>query len=182
MSPCIYTYRLAGNLCFDPTSLQKVCCGIGGDYNFGDPEVAVCENPDERLSWDGIHLTQGAYELMATWLIPVPNFPPFQASFACFLRFEMSSHDEADSWNIDVINDHEDSQPATPTAELPRVVAAQAQAQAPIISSCNDKIRPVLDVIDRLRLLMVMKEGILLGKTGYFPHERSFKIDLKCQD
>ncbi|KAE8686620.1 Dynamin-related protein 4C [Hibiscus syriacus] len=74
----------------------------------------------------------------------------------------MSSHDEADSWNIDVINDHEDSQPATPTTELPRVVAAQAQAQAPIISSCNDKIRPLLDVIDRLRLLMVMKEGIQL--------------------
>ncbi|KAK8651477.1 hypothetical protein V6N13_141078 [Hibiscus sabdariffa] len=59
----------------DPTTLQKACCGIGGDYNFelssecGEPKVTVCENPDERLSWDGIHLTQRAYELMAAWLI-----------------------------------------------------------------------------------------------------------------
>ncbi|XP_012462785.1 GDSL esterase/lipase At5g03980 isoform X1 [Gossypium raimondii] len=60
---------------FDPTSLQKACCGIGGDYNYGlsswcgDPKVPVCENPNERLSWDGVHLTQRAYELMATWLV-----------------------------------------------------------------------------------------------------------------
>ncbi|KAE8686617.1 Dynamin-related protein 4C [Hibiscus syriacus] len=46
--------------------------------------------------------------------------------------------------------------------EIPRVVAAQAKSQAPSISSYNDKIRPLLDVIDRLRLLMVMKEGIQL--------------------
>nr|KJB78560.1 hypothetical protein B456_013G006400 [Gossypium raimondii] len=43
----------------------------------------------------------------------------------------------------------------------PKVVGAAA-AQAPIISSFNDKIRPLLDVIDRLKLLMVMKEGIQL--------------------
>ncbi|TYI45032.1 hypothetical protein E1A91_D13G007300v1 [Gossypium mustelinum] len=60
---------------FDPISLQKACCGIGGDYNYGlsswcgDPKVPVCENPNERLSWDGVHLTQRAYELMATWLV-----------------------------------------------------------------------------------------------------------------
>ncbi|XP_022746945.1 acetylajmalan esterase-like [Durio zibethinus] len=65
----------ANLLGFDPTSLQKACCGIGGEYNFdlsrmcGDPEVTLCLNPNERLSWDGIHLTQRAYELMATWLI-----------------------------------------------------------------------------------------------------------------
>ncbi|KAK8651475.1 hypothetical protein V6N13_141076 [Hibiscus sabdariffa] len=75
-------------------------------------------------------------------------------------------YDEADSGSTEVINDYEDSQAATPTLELQRVVAVaaqpQAQAQAPIISSYNDKIRPLLDVIDRLRLLMVMKEGIQL--------------------
>ncbi|KAK8258732.1 hypothetical protein V6Z12_D13G007500 [Gossypium hirsutum] len=60
---------------FDPISLQKACCGIGGDYNYGlsswcgDPKVPVCENPNERLSWDGVHLTQRAYELMETWLV-----------------------------------------------------------------------------------------------------------------
>ncbi|TYI99286.1 hypothetical protein E1A91_A13G006300v1 [Gossypium mustelinum] len=73
----------------------------------------------------------------------------------------MGSYDEADSGNIVVINDYEDSQPATPPMEQPKVVGAAA-AQAPIISSYNDKIRPLLDVIDRLRLLMVMKEGIQL--------------------
>ncbi|TYH89798.1 hypothetical protein ES332_A13G007200v1 [Gossypium tomentosum] len=50
----------------------------------------------------------------------------------------MGSYDEADSGNI------------------------VQQLKPPIISSYNDKIRPLLDVIDRLRLLMVMKEGIQL--------------------
>ncbi|GMI84972.1 Dynamin related protein 4C [Hibiscus trionum] len=72
------------------------------------------------------------------------------------------SHDEADSGSIGVVNDYEDSLPATPALELPIVAAAQPQHQAPIISSYNHKIRPLLDVIDRLRLLMVMKEGIQL--------------------
>ncbi|XP_021822751.1 dynamin-related protein 4C-like isoform X1 [Prunus avium] len=33
---------------------------------------------------------------------------------------------------------------------------------APIVSSYNDKIRPMLDAIDKLRILMVMEEGIQL--------------------
>ncbi|GMI84973.1 hypothetical protein like AT5G03980 [Hibiscus trionum] len=71
----LWVLSKADLLGFDPTTLQKACCGTGGDYNFdissncGDPDVTVCENPDERLSWDGIHLTQRAYELMAAWLI-----------------------------------------------------------------------------------------------------------------
>ncbi|KAH1030390.1 hypothetical protein J1N35_042564 [Gossypium stocksii] len=73
----------------------------------------------------------------------------------------MGSYSEADSGIIGVINDYEDSQPATPPMEQPKVVGAAA-GQAPIISSYNDKIRPLLDVIDRLRLLNVMKEGIQL--------------------
>ncbi|GMI84971.1 Dynamin related protein 4C [Hibiscus trionum] len=70
----------------------------------------------------------------------------------------MSSHDEADSGSIGYVG----SQSATPAMELPMVMAAQPQHQAPIISFYNHKIRPLLDVIDRLRLLMVMKEGIQL--------------------
>ena len=60
---------------FDEASLQKSCCGIGGDYNFslmkmcGVGGVSVCSNPDERVSWDGIHFTQKAYKFMADWLI-----------------------------------------------------------------------------------------------------------------
>ncbi|XVF04788.1 hypothetical protein REPUB_Repub05bG0115500 [Reevesia pubescens] len=60
---------------FDIGSTQKACCGNGGDYNFslsrmcGAPGVAVCSNPDEYVSWDGVHLTQRAYQFMAKWLI-----------------------------------------------------------------------------------------------------------------
>lgn len=65
-------YTLTG---FDETSLHKPCCGMDGDYEFnlmqmcGAPGVPVCGNPGERISWDGIHLTQNAYRLMTYWLI-----------------------------------------------------------------------------------------------------------------
>ncbi|CAM8923255.1 unnamed protein product [Rhodiola kirilowii] len=36
------------------------------------------------------------------------------------------------------------------------------EIDAPIVSSFNDKIRPLLDAIDKLRHLMIMKEGIQL--------------------
>ncbi|OMP01259.1 14-3-3 protein [Corchorus olitorius] len=60
---------------FDDKSTHSACCGIGGDYNFnnsrmcGAAGVAVCSNPDEYVSWDGLHLTQRAYKLCAGWLI-----------------------------------------------------------------------------------------------------------------
>lgn len=60
---------------FDKTSMQKSCCGTGGDYNFnimkicGFSGVPVCYNPHKHISWDGIHLTQKTYQFMAHWLI-----------------------------------------------------------------------------------------------------------------
>ncbi|KAK7852867.1 gdsl esterase/lipase [Quercus suber] len=60
---------------FDAASLQKSCCGVGDDYDFslikmcGAPGATVCPNPDERISWDRVHLTQKAYQYMANWLI-----------------------------------------------------------------------------------------------------------------
>ncbi|XVF53242.1 hypothetical protein PTKIN_Ptkin05aG0084000 [Pterospermum kingtungense] len=60
---------------FDTKSTQKACCGIGGDYNFnltklcGAPGVPVCPNPDQYLSWGGIHLTQRAYMFMTETLL-----------------------------------------------------------------------------------------------------------------
>ncbi|XP_030960790.1 GDSL esterase/lipase At5g03980-like [Quercus lobata] len=59
----------------DAASLQKSCCGVGDDYDFslikmcGAPGATVCPNPDERISWDRVHLTQKAYQYMANWLI-----------------------------------------------------------------------------------------------------------------
>ncbi|XWS65116.1 hypothetical protein CRYUN_Cryun05aG0063100 [Craigia yunnanensis] len=54
----------------------------------------------------------------------------------------------------DVVNNDHDSLSLLP---------AQGEAiSAPIVSSYNDRIRPLLDVVDRLRNLMLMKEGIQL--------------------
>ncbi|KAM7481953.1 hypothetical protein LguiB_006536 [Lonicera macranthoides] len=69
-------------------SLQKGCYGTGGDYNFdlakfcGGPGVPVCDDPSQRLSWDGVHFTQAAYKVMASWLINdiLPQLQCFQSS------------------------------------------------------------------------------------------------------
>ncbi|XP_021715053.1 GDSL esterase/lipase At1g28650-like [Chenopodium quinoa] len=64
------------SLGFDKDATQKVCCGIGNnEFNFdmkrmcGSDGVVVCEHPNESIFWDGIHLTQHTYQLMAKWLI-----------------------------------------------------------------------------------------------------------------
>ncbi|KAL9147113.1 hypothetical protein ABFS82_13G153200 [Erythranthe guttata] len=54
---------------------EKACCGIGGKYNFnmtrmcGAHGVPVCEDPHRYMSWDGVHLTQKGYRIMAGWLL-----------------------------------------------------------------------------------------------------------------
>ncbi|XP_042483380.1 GDSL esterase/lipase At5g03980-like [Macadamia integrifolia] len=70
-----WVFDKAPLLGLDMDSLQKACCGSGGQYNFdprnvcGTPEVTVCSIPDTHISWDGIHLTEKAYRNMANWLI-----------------------------------------------------------------------------------------------------------------
>ncbi|GLT38015.1 hypothetical protein SLA2020_122880 [Shorea laevis] len=68
--------RLLGNnnrFYFDPNSVKKACCGMGGYYNFsftrfcGALRVTVCPNPDEYVSWDGLHLRQKAYKIMTRY-------------------------------------------------------------------------------------------------------------------
>ncbi|KAF2317033.1 hypothetical protein GH714_010844 [Hevea brasiliensis] len=52
--------RKATFLGFDSKSLQKACCGSGGDYEFslarmcGAPNVPICAKPRERISWDRV--------------------------------------------------------------------------------------------------------------------------------
>ncbi|TVU28709.1 hypothetical protein EJB05_20239, partial [Eragrostis curvula] len=60
---------------FDKGSVMQACCGAGGGtYNVdvdrmcGSPGTTVCARPDERLSWDGVHLTQHAYRVMTDLL------------------------------------------------------------------------------------------------------------------
>ncbi|KAL0443264.1 UNVERIFIED_CONTAM: GDSL esterase/lipase [Sesamum latifolium] len=54
---------------------ERACCGTGGKYNFnmtrmcGGAGVEVCSDPERYMSWDGVHLTQQGYKIMAAWLV-----------------------------------------------------------------------------------------------------------------
>lgn len=75
------------------------CCGYGGKYNFESTlncggsvvvngtqiPVVPCKHPHERLSWDGIHYTEGAdkvtYEYIASGAFSDP--PNVKPNTAC---------------------------------------------------------------------------------------------------
>ncbi|KAK9671669.1 hypothetical protein RND81_12G046900 [Saponaria officinalis] len=66
----------AASLGFKEEEIHKSCCGIvDGKYNYnqhlrcGMPGVPVCKNPQQRISFDGIHLTERAYFYMTRWLL-----------------------------------------------------------------------------------------------------------------
>ncbi|KAF3622094.1 putative acetylajmalan esterase-like [Capsicum annuum] len=71
----LWLLQNAVKLGFDKNSVQKACCGIGGEYNYdthkqcGSPGVQACAYASTYISWDGIHLTQAAYKWLARWLI-----------------------------------------------------------------------------------------------------------------
>lgn len=52
----------------------QACCGAGGYYNF-DPNqmcsssTSVCSSPYTRISWDGVHFTEGAHKHIATKIL-----------------------------------------------------------------------------------------------------------------
>ncbi|KAI4296886.1 hypothetical protein L6164_036805 [Bauhinia variegata] len=66
---------------FGFTSL-KACCGIGGPYNYnvsvpcGYPKVIACDDPSEYVGWDGLHLTEAAYQWIAKALLHGPYTVP----------------------------------------------------------------------------------------------------------
>ncbi|PUZ71378.1 hypothetical protein GQ55_2G308700 [Panicum hallii var. hallii] len=67
--------RDAGEAGFDEGARTRACCGAGGGaYNVdmdrmcGARGTSVCARPDERISWDGVHLTQHAYRVMTDLL------------------------------------------------------------------------------------------------------------------
>ncbi|XP_056682340.1 GDSL esterase/lipase At5g03980 isoform X2 [Spinacia oleracea] len=65
----------AASLGFDKDATQRACCGRGNNaYNFDPTNMCgsgfpVCENPNKSVSWDGVHMTEHAYKVMAMWLL-----------------------------------------------------------------------------------------------------------------
>ncbi|KAH9620009.1 hypothetical protein KSS87_003508 [Heliosperma pusillum] len=56
--------RNAPALGFDPNALYTPCCSM-----CGSPAGTSCPNPSSRVSWDGIHMTQHAYQYVANRLL-----------------------------------------------------------------------------------------------------------------
>ncbi|KNA06440.1 hypothetical protein SOVF_181110 [Spinacia oleracea] len=65
----------AASLGFDKDETQRACCGMGNNaYNYDAAKmcgrgVPACEHPYKSVSWDGVHMTQHAYKVMAKWLL-----------------------------------------------------------------------------------------------------------------
>jgi phospholipase/lecithinase/hemolysin len=54
----------------------QACCGNGGgSYNYnssctcGSPGADLCSNPSRYISWDGVHLTEAAYKIIASGVL-----------------------------------------------------------------------------------------------------------------
>ncbi|XP_027942192.1 GDSL esterase/lipase At5g45910-like [Vigna unguiculata] len=58
----------------------EVCCGKGGGYKLegicGRGDTTVCADPSKHINWDGFHLTEAAYKLMAKGLLEGPYANP----------------------------------------------------------------------------------------------------------
>ncbi|KAI3824483.1 hypothetical protein L1987_05943 [Smallanthus sonchifolius] len=60
----------------------KACCGAGGPYNYNllvacaDPTSKSCARPETYANWDGLHLTEAAYEVIFKSLFQGPYTTP----------------------------------------------------------------------------------------------------------
>ncbi|KAL1544946.1 GDSL esterase/lipase LIP-4-like [Salvia divinorum] len=90
-------YSIKHNLVANSSSygLEKpimACCGHGGaPYNY-DPKIRclvvagynVCEKPDFHISWDGIHYTEAANNIVASQILSKKySTPPLRFNFFC---------------------------------------------------------------------------------------------------
>lgn len=68
---------------FDKNEILNACLGSGGLYNLGGRDVlTICTDPSKRINWDGPHLTEAAYKLIAKGLIEGPFVePPLKPSY-----------------------------------------------------------------------------------------------------
>nr|GLL45843.1 GDSL esterase/lipase At1g28580-like [Ipomoea trifida] len=97
-------YNAAMELYSSPTkygfkNTLSACCGAGGPYNYdADAECGlesrVCDEPSSFVSWDGVHSTEAAYEVIAQGLLHGPYTSP-RVNGLCNLegsRFQILDH------------------------------------------------------------------------------------------
>ncbi|KAG8079559.1 hypothetical protein GUJ93_ZPchr0007g3020 [Zizania palustris] len=64
---------------FDASAALAACCGGGGPYNGNftvhctEPGAVQCPDPSTHLSWDGLHMTEAVYRIMARGVLDGPN-------------------------------------------------------------------------------------------------------------
>ncbi|RZR85708.1 hypothetical protein BHM03_00012728 [Ensete ventricosum] len=61
------------------------CCGGGGPYNYNKSakcgrDAGVCSSPSSQVSWDGIHMTEAAYKVIARGLLGPYTIPSISRS------------------------------------------------------------------------------------------------------
>ncbi|CAM0877982.1 unnamed protein product [Alopecurus aequalis] len=75
------------------TERFKACCGSGGgDYNFeisstcGSPEVSTaCAQPARYVNWDGLHMTEAMYKVVAGMFFQDCSGKYFRPAFGSLL-------------------------------------------------------------------------------------------------
>ncbi|KAK1678447.1 hypothetical protein QYE76_039295 [Lolium multiflorum] len=67
---------------FDAGTVLYACCGGGGPYNANltvkcpDPGAVRCADPSRYVSWDGLHMTEAVYRIMARGMLHGPFANP----------------------------------------------------------------------------------------------------------
>ncbi len=80
--------NLVGNTGFNPSNRFEVSCGFGGAYNYNANvtcgnngtvplskgrtqfvNISTALNPKEHIEWDGVHFTEAAYKVIASFFL-----------------------------------------------------------------------------------------------------------------
>ena len=84
------------------------CCGLGGQYNYtpgkkcGFEGVEYCDDPSKYVNWDGVHMTEAAYRLIAEGLLKGPYvIPPF--NWSC-LSSELKKNNGSSDAEFSLVN------------------------------------------------------------------------------
>lgn len=74
---------------FVPATALDACCGGGGFHNANftvhcsEPGAVQCANPSRYVSWDGLHMTEAVYRIMARGVLDGPFAHPPIMSGRC---------------------------------------------------------------------------------------------------